>query len=121
MIFCSLPMVRPPLLVRLSGEKSSVFRKSKITPRAASSFLLVPTVTVFAWCRIASMGRASSSMALPRQMSSRSRGDDEICCSLKSMRNSSRGSFPEAYLSRSVISDAASTPMDEKNPWFLRE
>ncbi|OPZ32089.1 MAG: hypothetical protein BWY99_02847 [Synergistetes bacterium ADurb.BinA166] len=111
----------PPFAGMFSTVKERSSSASKMSPLGASIRLLVPTVTVLAWWRMASTGLESSSTALPRVMSSRSRGDAVTFGSPNSLQKSSMGSLPTAYFRSRVMSEAVSTFMDVSWPDLLQE
>ncbi len=84
---------------------------SNSMPSSFSLIRLVPTVTVFAWCRMASTGRDIELIDSPRHSNSLFSMFRAVPFFPKSISKSEIGSRPDKYLSKSVRSDAISSPM----------
>ena len=84
-------------------------------PSMVSLMRLVPTVTVLAWCLMASTGRAMVLMALPRQAIISLIMLRAVPFLPKSNSNSASGSFPARYLQSRIRSEVVVRPRTEGN------
>ncbi len=87
-------------------------------PSMRSLMRLVPTVTVFAWCLMASTGRARKLIACPRQVNIALSILAAVPFWLKSSSKSETGKRPDRYLSSKVKSEMISDPMASGNCFF---
>ncbi len=93
---------------------------SKTIPSKVSLILLVPTVTVLAWCFIASTGLAIALIASPMLSKKVLSILEGVPFLEKSISKSDTGSLPERYFKTRVMLVALSIPRADGKSFALR-